>query len=86
MRAALVVVLVVVSLAGCTTAYEKPGATEDEFERTFASCRAESAFLPARASLTEFLQNCMRAQGWTAKTVRSSPEQPPDLGHFRRGD
>lgn len=75
MRAVLAVALAVTLLSGCgPTIYEKPGGTQEEFQRTFAGCRAQLAFLTNASPVTprQFLQDCMRAQGWR---VQQQPAQ-----------
>ena len=73
------IVLVTLSLTGCMTQtyFNLPaGKTNEDFQRTLAKCRAESARLPVDPGETglwpaafqqQYILNCLRAEGYTVQ-------------------
>jgi hypothetical protein len=51
-------------LAGCTTHYEKPGGTRDEFELAEAECRMGAAKIRGDLRSADYYQACLRTKGW----------------------
>ncbi len=70
------IVLIALSLTGCMTQTYfnlPPGKTNEDFQRTLAKCRAQSAMLPPDPSLMgtaimqQYILNCLRAEGYTVQ-------------------
>ena len=70
------IVLGTLSLTGCMTQtyFNLPaGKTNEDFQRTLAKCRAQSAMLPPDPSLMgtaiiqQYILNCLRAEGYTVQ-------------------
>lgn len=62
---------VAIACGGCamTLHYSKPGASDEELQRTLAGCKVQAAMVPEQGAVGAMIagqtrDNCMRAQGW----------------------
>lgn len=73
---AIVALGLAAALCGCVSnhrTYLKPGAGEEELQRTFAGCKAQAAMVPGTdvwsgMVASDMIDNCMRANGFVRKT------------------
>lgn len=64
--------IVLVTLTGCATHWEKPGATNGDFTQDRYACERDAAPLQDSVLRSRMMGNCLSAKGWQ-KVKRRSP-------------
>ena len=67
---AIIAILCLVMLAGCTVVWDKPGATQQDYAKDSYDCERDvrmSGGVPGSLGAESFAEHCMEAHGWSKK-------------------